>query len=180
MIGQSYRLRAVAIKAEQMEDGRGKIIYVYAFPGRKQLKKPLLPLFGAALVLLIVALGCTTPDFRAFTNPVMTTKLMQAEMERLHQINQNVANGDFDPSDYPVSVGIDVRNGKMLVEKFICWDACPNVGMVFLLYRGVETEAACADALVGLPLISPDPIPGQYWGCRPVVDWLDTPGMFPD
>ena len=109
----------------------------------------------------------------------MTIGAMQAELERLHEINLTVGGGDFDPSRYPVSVGVDPRNGKMLVEKFICWDACPDVGMVFLLYAGVDTEEACMDALVGSPLISPDPIPGQYWGCRPIVDWLNLPERFP-
>ena len=61
----------------------------------------------------------------------------------------------------------------MLIEKFICWDSCPDVGMVFLLYQGVESAEACPDAVVGTPLISPEPMPGEYWGCRPVVDWLD-------
>ena len=180
MICGPYFPAEVADKAGQIEDEGRKIIYVYAFPGRRKLKIPLFPLLGAALVLLIFTLGCTTPDFRTFTDPVMTTEGMQIELERLHQINLTVGEGGFDPSVYPVMVGIDTRNGKMLVEKFICWDACPDVGMVFLLYQGVDTEEACVDALVGMPLISPNPIPGQYWGCRPVVDWLNRPGKFPE
>ena len=143
------------------------------------MKKPLFPLLGAAVVLLIILLGCTTPDFRTFSNPVMTTELMQAELARLHEINLTVSSGDFDPNVYPVSVGVDARNGKMLIEKFICWDACPDVGMVFLLYQNVDTVEACTAAVVGSPLISPEPIPGQFWGCRPIVDWLNRPGRFP-
>ena len=143
------------------------------------MKKPLFPLLGVAVVLLIILLGCTTPDFRTFSNPVMTTDLMQAELARLHEINLTVSSGDFDPSVYPVSVGVDARNGKMLIEKFICWDACPDVGMVFLLYQNVDTVEACTAAVVGSPLISPEPIPGQFWGCRPIVDWLNRPGRFP-
>jgi len=114
-----------------------------------------------------------------FSEPVMSTALMQAELERLHRINLTVGSGDFDPSVYPVSVGVDARNGKMLVEKFICWDDCPDVGMVFLLYESVDTEEACRDAVVGSPLVSPEPIPGDYWGCRPVIDWLKRPEKFP-
>ena len=143
------------------------------------MKKPLFPLLGAAVVLLIILLGCTTPDFRTFSDPVMTTELMQAELARLHEINLTVSSGDFDPNVYPVSVGVDARNGKMLIEKFICWDACPDVGMVFLLYQNVDTVEACTAAVVGSPLISPEPIPGQFWGCRPIVDWLNRPGRFP-
>ena len=79
----------------------------------------------------------------------MTTEYMQAELERLHEINLTVKHGDFNLSLYLISVGVDLRNGKMLVEKFICWDACPDVGMVFLLYGDVETEEACVTALVG-------------------------------
>ena len=52
----------------------------------------------------------------------------------------------------------DARNGKKLVEKFICWDICPDVGMVFLMYQGVDSVEACADSVKGAPLISPEPI----------------------
>ena len=58
-------------------------------------------------------LGCTRPDFRTFSDPVMTANVMQAELERLHEINLTVGSGDFDPSGYPVIVGVDSRNGKM-------------------------------------------------------------------
>ena len=115
------------------------------------MKKLLLLIFGGALVLIL--LGCTRPDFRTFSNPVMTTEDIQAEMERLHRINLTVSSGGFDTSPYPVSVGVDLRNGRMLVEKFICWDTCPEVGMVFLLYQGVRTEEECVAAVVGSPLI---------------------------
>ena len=97
--------------------------------------------------MFLVLLGCAKPDFRTFSEPVMSTTLMQAELERLHRINLTVGSGDFDPSVYPVSVGVDARNGKMLVEKFICWDDCPDVGMVFLLYERVDTVQACIDAV---------------------------------
>ena len=139
-------------------------------------KKLLLVYVGVALLFLI--LGCTKPDFRTINDPVMSTGQMQSELERLHEINLTVGSDDFDPNDYPVSVGIDIRNGKILVEKFICWDGCPEVGMVFLLYERVDTVQACIDSVFGSPLMSPEPIPGDYWGCRPVVDWLNTPGRF--
>ena len=144
------------------------------------MNKLRLPFYGTALALLVVLLGCTRPDFSTINDPVMSTQEMQIEMERLHQINLTVGSEDFDPGVYPVLVGIDIRNGKMLIEKFICWDSCPDQGMVFLLYENVGTEEACVSAVVGTPLISPDPIPGQYWGCRPVVDWLNRPGKFPE
>lgn len=127
----------------------------------------------------MILIGCTKPDFRTFSNPMMNTAAIQAEMERLHAINLTVADGKFDPNVYPISVGVDLRNGRMLIAKFICWDICPDVGMVFLLYQNVGTVEDCAKAVVGTPLISPPPIPGDYWGCRPVVDWLDLPEKFP-
>lgn len=141
------------------------------------MKKQLFLLIGAATVLLLI--GCTKPDFRAFSDPVMTTEAMEAELILLHQLNLTIGNGAFDVSRYPMLVGVDVRNGKMLVEKFICWDLCPDVGMVFLLYQGVGSAKACAQAVVGTPLFSPEPIPGEYWGCRPVVDWLNLPARSP-
>ena len=144
------------------------------------MKKPSVLIFGLALVLLIVVVGCTRTDYGAFHDPVMSTDDIQAELERLHQINLTVGTDEFDPSDYPIVVGVDPRNGKMLTEKFICWDECPAVGMVFLMYQGVATEEACAQSVVGTPLWSPEPIPGQYWGCRPIVNWLDRRGTVPD
>ncbi len=134
-------------------------------------------LLGTALVLLIILSGCSTPDFNALNDPVLTTEKLQAVMERLHQTNLTVGTEAFDLRVYPVYAGIDVRNGRMLIEKFLCWDDCPRVGMVFLIYENVNTVEACDSLVLGAPLISPEPIPGQYWGCRPVVDWLDNPGI---
>ena len=91
-----------------------------------------------------------------------------------------VANGNFDPSGYSISVGVDFRNGKMLVDKFICWDSCPDVGMVFLLYQNVESSEACNGSVVGTPLSSPELILAEYWGCRPIMDWLNRPEKFTD
>ena len=144
------------------------------------LKKLLLPSLGTATVLLRVLLGCTRPDFSTINDTIMSIQRMQAELERLHEINSTVGSEEFDPGDYPISVGIDVRNGKILMEKFICWDDCPNVGKVFLVYQDVESAQACVDSWLGSPLFSPDPIPGQYWGCRPVVDWLNRPSEIPN
>ena len=68
----------------------------------------------------------------------------------------------------------------MVVDKFICWDSCPDVGMVFLLYQNVESSEACNGSVVGTPLFSPEPILGKYWGCRPIMDWLNRPEKFTD
>ena len=144
------------------------------------MKKPLVPIIGWTLILLIVVLGCARTDYGAFRDPAMSTQDMQVELERLHRINLTVGTDEFDPSDYPIMVGVDPRNGKMLSEKFICWDDCPAVGMVFLMYQNVSSEDACTRSVVGTPLWSPEPIPGQYWGCRPVVTWLDQPGSVPN
>ena len=87
---------------------------------------------------------------------------MQAELLRLQQVNLTVGSEEFDTSQYPAFVGIDVRNGKTLIEKFICWDGCPELGNVYLVYQGVATKEACLN-VEGSPLISPVPIPGAYW-----------------
>ena len=84
------------------------------------MKRPALPIFGFVTVLMLIVLGCSSPDFRTFSDPVMDTDSLQAELERLHEINLSVGDGYFDPTEYPISVGVDVRNGQMLVEKFIC------------------------------------------------------------
>jgi hypothetical protein len=145
------------------------------FPPQTKIGRSALRLLVVASAFSIVLLACTQPDFRTFSDPVMSTDAMQAELERLHAINLTVANGNFDPSGYSISGGVDFRNGKMLVDKFICWDSCPDVGMVFLLYQNVESSKACNGSVVGTPLFTPEPILGEYWGCRPIMDWLNRP-----
>ena len=141
-------------------------------------KKLLIRILSAALLFILLA--CTGPTFkRDIHDPVKSTEEIQAVLERLHQVNLTVGSEEFDANIYPLFVGIDVRNRKTLVEKFICWDVCPDVGMVFLVYQDVDSADECVNSVVGTPLISPDPIPGQYWGCRPVVDWLNRPGKIP-
>ena len=68
----------------------------------------------------------------------------------------------------------------MLVDKVICWDSCPDVGMVVLLYQNVESSEACNGSVVGTPLSSPELILAEYWGCRPIMDWLNRPEKFTD
>lgn len=138
-----------------------------------QSKKLMILILGAAL--LAVLLACTGPTFtRPNHDPVMTTQEMEDELARLQQVNLTVGGEVFDPGDYPAFVGIDVRNGKTLINKFICWDGCPELGKVYLVYQGVATEEDCFYAM-GSPLISPVPIPGAYWGCQPIIDWLTVP-----
>ena len=50
--------------------------------------------------------------------------------------------------------------------------------MVFLLYQNVESSEACNGSVAGTPLFSPKPILGEYWGCRPLMDWLHRPEKF--
>ena len=140
------------------------------------MKKLLLVLLGGAL--LFILLGRATPSKPSFErtieDPVMTTDEMEEELRRLHLVNLTVGSKEFDPGIYPAFVGVDFRNGKTLINKFICWDVCPEVGMVFLVYQDVGNEQACVDAK-GTPLISPDLIGNEYWGCRPIIDWFNLP-----
>ena len=142
-----------------------------------KLKRPPLLFLGAAFLLIL--LGCTGPSFeRTIDDPVMTPAEMESELERLHQVNLTVGSEGFDPGIYPLFVGVDVRNGKTLINKFICWDGCPELGKVYLVYQALDTADACIDA-TGSPIISPVPIPGAYWGCQPILDWLTVPSRRP-
>ena len=85
---------------------------------------------------------------------------------RLQQVNLTIGSEEFDLSIYPVSFGFDIRNGGNLIAKFICLDACPESGKVYLVYQGVTIEDDCLNAK-GSPLKSPALI---YWGCEPVVN----------
>ena len=141
------------------------------------LKKLLIPFLGVALLFTILA--CTGPTFRrTVDDPVMTPVEMESELEQLRQLNLTVGSEGFDPGWYPVFAGIDVRNGKILIKKFVCWDGCPELGKVFLVYKGVVTEEDCFKAK-GSPIISPVPIPDAYWGCQPILDWLTVPSRHP-
>ena len=144
-------------------------------------KKKLLVLFVGA-TLLTILIGCATPTKptfkRTIDDPVMTPVEIEAEFEQLRQLNLTVGSEGFDPGVYPLFAGVDVRNGKTLIKKFICWDGCPELGKVYLVYQGVDTEEACFSA-TGSPLISPVPISGRYWGCEPILDWLRVPSRRP-
>ena len=89
-------------------------------------------------------------------------------MVRLQKVNLTIGSEEFDIRSHPQFVGVDVRNGKTLIAKFICWDGCPELGKVYIVFQGVATEEACLNTK-GSPLISPVPIPGAYWGCEPVI-----------
>mgnify|MGYP001104997220 CR=1 FL=1 len=79
------------------------------------VKKMLLVVLATALLSMILA--CAGPTFRrGIHDRVKSTEEIQAAMERLHQINLTVGTSNLDPSVYPVSLGIDARNGKMLME----------------------------------------------------------------
>jgi len=121
-------------------------------PPQTKIGRSALRLLVVASAFSIVLLVCTQPDFRTLS----------------------------DPGIYLISVDVDFRNGKMLADKFICWDSCPDVGMVVLLYQNVESSEACNGSVVGTPLFSPEPILGEYWGCRPIKDWLNRPEKFTD
>ncbi|PKB71658.1 MAG: hypothetical protein BZY87_04085 [SAR202 cluster bacterium Io17-Chloro-G6] len=131
-------------------------------------KKLRILILAAALCLIV--LGCTGPTFnRAIHDPVTSTEELQTQLARLEQVNLTVAGGKFDLGRYPALVGIDIRNGNTLVEKFICWDGCPELGQVFLVYQGVGSKEACLNT-EGSPIISPVPIPGESWGCVLIID----------
>lgn len=120
-------------------------------------------MLGAAL--LVILIGCFTPTKPSFEltleDPMMTTDEMEEELGRLHEVNLTVRTDECDSKIYPLFVDVDFRNVKTLVNKFIRWDACPEVGLVFLLYKNVADEEPCHD-VNGSPLIFPEPIPGEY------------------
>ena len=123
--------------------------------------------FRWLLALSVVAtVSCTgLSGTKEMHIPPRSTGEMEAELIRLQQVNLTVGSEEFDLSIYPVSFGFDIRNGMNLIAKFICLDACPESGKVYLVYQGVTTEEACLNAK-GSPLVSPVDV---YWGCEPVI-----------
>jgi len=53
---------------------------------------------GVAVMLMELIFGYSSPDFRAFSDHVMTPEAMEKELARLHEINLTVAKGGLDPS----------------------------------------------------------------------------------
>ena len=132
-------------------------------------KKLLLPL--VAVALLFVLSGCTRVTFeKTLDDPVVDEERLEAEFEKLRKLNKTLGHKDFDPDLYPAFLGIDVRNGKTLIKKFVCEDGCPGSGTVYLVYHDVSTEYDCVNAR-GAPIVSQGTEPDELIGCEPVVDW---------
>ena len=106
--------------------------------------------------MLFMVLDCSGPTFRrTIEDPVMTPLDMESALGQLRQLNLTVGSDGFEPGLYPLFAGVDVRNGKTLIKKFICWDGCPELGKVYLVYQGVATEESLKQAvkrLTGVPL----------------------------
>jgi len=101
--------------------------------------------------------------------PLLSVAEIAAELERIVQINRTLDRSRVDQSSYPRIVGVDARNGKVLVEQYFCWDICPDIGSVLLAYQGVNNESDCR-AAGGRAVFAPTPVPGPYGACHAMAD----------
>ena len=126
-----------------------------------------------AIIVSATACGSVaTPSGRVTEPPasnVMTVPDIEAEMDRLAELNQNRDISALVWPYEPTPLGIDARNGQVLGVKYICWDICPDIGAYYLVYLEMTAEYEC-QALSGRPLFAPTPVPGPYIGCRVVAE----------
>ena len=66
----------------------------------------------------------------------------------------------------PYSIGADSRNGLTISFLYFCSDLCPDYGLVYFIYSGVDEEDC--ERIEGIPLH--DPAWGGYIGCKPNED----------
>ena len=144
----------------------------------KKLTAPLL-LLGAAIALLTACGNVGTsppPDTTPLTAdperttppPLLSVAEIAAELERIAGVNRTLDRSRVDQSSYPRIVGIDARNGRVLVEQYYCWDICPDIGSVLLAYQGVNNELDCR-SVGGRAVFAPTPVPGPYGACQAVA-----------
>ncbi len=100
--------------------------------------------------------------------PLLSAVEITAELERIAGINRTLDRSRVDQSSYPRIVGVDARNGRVLVEQYFCWDICPDIGSVLLAYQDVNNELDCR-AVGGQAVFAPTPVPGPYGACRAVA-----------
>ena len=86
----------------------------------KTFKKRLLLALGVALVLFMIVLGCTKPDFRTFSNPMMTTGDMEVELARLHEINLTADSGEDGGHIEGFCRGLGGTFEKLFLRKLQC------------------------------------------------------------
>ena len=100
--------------------------------------------------------------------PLLSLTEITAELDRIAQINLTLDRSRVDRSSYPRIVGVDARNGRVLVEQYFCWDICPDIGSVLLAYHGIDNELDCR-SVGGRAVFAPTPVPGPYGACKAVA-----------
>ena len=89
-----------------------------------------------------------------------------AVFERVDKVNRTTYFSEVNHEKYRVTLGIDARNSKIVLEQYYCWENCPETG-------AVESENDC-QAVGGNILnstVSGSPASGsnsnEYVACQP-------------
>jgi len=86
--------------------------------------------------------------------PLMFDDEINAAFERIDEVNRTTDFSEVNHEKYPVTLGIDARNSKIILEQHYCWGNCPETGAIFLVYEAVNSEDDC-QAVEGSVLNSP-------------------------
>lgn len=116
--------------------------------------------------MLVFTLACSEVGTQLAEKPLMFDDEIEEELSRVKKANQTLDITTVDLAAYPKTVGIDARNAKVVLERFICWENCPENGEIYLVYEDVDSKQDCVIA-GGRILVSPlTPSPGEFVGCR--------------
>ena len=133
-----------------------------------------LPVWIIGSLVIALAVACSGE----FGTQLPKTSLMfdeefNAAFERVDEVNRTTDFSEVNHEKYPVTLGIDARNSKIVLEQYYCWENCPETGAVFLVYGAVESENDC-QAVGGNILnstVSGSPASGsnsnEYVACQP-------------
>ena len=127
-------------------------------------------LYSTLMSIVVLLAACGEVGSQIPERPLLYGDEILEEMHRIQAANEELIPALIDFNAYPIPLGIDGRNGFTLLEDYICWNSCPGVGALFLIYQDVPSKWKCEDAggtVINSPVAIPGVEPDYYFGCVP-------------
>lgn len=127
-------------------------------------------LMSTPILILSLLAACGDIGTQLPEHPLLYSNEIRGEIERIKGENAVLIPGLVEFDSYPKVLGIDGRNGFILLEDYICWRSCPGVGAIFLIYQDVPDKTKCEEVgglVVRTPVAMPGVEPDDYFGCIP-------------